>query len=182
MIRNQGRLPEKKQAANKKWLKAECDQKRAELKDTAPGIEDAGVSADAGPQIANNIVMPAFPLQLGQMLAQCTAYSKIDMLEPGSVFLREEMSDSKITDRVFHLRNQIFSLVYDERQVTAETWGRLSVFSLKPDLWFLHQLLEANEGRNCMALVMIAKEARARILLWEMAQFGVLHAAVTRGW
>ncbi len=51
-----------KQAANKKRLKVERDQKKAEQKDTTPGVEDAGASADAGPQIANNIVMPAFPL------------------------------------------------------------------------------------------------------------------------
>ncbi len=52
--------------------------------------------------------MPAFPLQLGQMLVQRTGYSKVDVLEPGSIFLHEELSDSKITDRVFHLCNQIF--------------------------------------------------------------------------
>ncbi len=137
------------------------------------------MSTDAGPQIANNIVMPVFPLQLGQMLAQCTGYNEIDVLEPGSVFFREEMSDSEITDRVFHLCDQIFTLVYDEREATTEMWGRLSVFSLKLDLHFIHQFLEANEGRNHTALVMIAKEARARILLQEMAHFGVLHLIST---
>ncbi len=41
--------------------------------------------------------MPMFPLRLGQLLTQCTDYSKIDVLEPGSVFLREDMTDSEIT-------------------------------------------------------------------------------------
>ncbi len=118
--------------------------------------------------------MPSFPLQLGQMLAQCTGHNEIDVLEPSSIFLREYLSDSEITNRVFALHDQIFALIYDERQVTVEMWGRLALFSLKLDLPFLHQFLEANEGCNHLALVLIAKEARARILLWEMAQLGVL--------
>ncbi len=80
--------------------------------------------------------MPMFPLQLGQLLMQHTDYSKIDMLERGCFFLREEMPDSEITTRVIALRDQALSLVRDEKQVTTETWGRLSVFGLKPDLLF----------------------------------------------
>ncbi len=75
------------------------------------------------------------------------------------------MSDGEITDRVISLHNQILDLMRDNRLVTTETWGRLRVFSLKPDIHFLHQFLEANEGRNRLALVRIAQEARARVLL-----------------
>ncbi len=63
------------------------------------------------------------------------------------------------------LCDQILCLVRDEKQVTTKTWGRLSVFGLRPDIPFLHQFLEANEGCNHIALAMIAKEARARIIL-----------------
>ncbi len=58
----------------------------AKKKDTAPGLEDAG--AAPGAIMFNNIVMPSFPLLLGDMLTQCTRYSKIDVLKHGSIFLR----------------------------------------------------------------------------------------------
>ncbi len=75
------------------------------------------------------------------------------------------MSDSEITERVISLCNQILDLLCDDRLVTAETWGRLSLFGLKLDIHFLHQFLEANEGRNRIALVRIVQETCARVLL-----------------
>ncbi len=81
-----------------KRLKAERDQKRAAKRDATPGREEAGTDAGIGPQMDNDIVMPMFPLWLGQMLTQHTDYSEIDVLEQGSIFLREEMSDSELTE------------------------------------------------------------------------------------
>ncbi len=106
-----------------------------------------------------------FPLWLGQMLMQRTEYSEIDVLEPSSIFLRKELSDSEITERVTALHDQLLSLVRDEKQVTTESWGRLLVFGIKLDLPFLHQFFEANRGANCIALAKIAKEAWAWIIL-----------------
>ncbi len=62
----------------------------------------------------------------------------------------------------------------DPRLVTPETWGRLSVFGLHPNVQFLHQFLEANTGRNRRSLVALAREARARVILQEMATIGML--------
>ncbi len=87
------------------------------------------------------------------------------------------MSDAEITDIVIALRDQTISLIHDEKQVTQESWGRPGVFSLKPDLLFLHQFLEANQGRNRIALATLAMEARAWIVLREMAQVGVIRLA-----
>ncbi len=96
--------------------------------------------------------MPMFPARLGEMLRRCTDYNEIDVLEKGASFLREEMSNAEITERVIALHAQIITLVHDEKQVTLESWGRLGVFGLKPNLPFLHQFLEANQGRNRRAL------------------------------
>ncbi len=157
--------------------KAERDRKKAAEQEATPGQEEAGEGVSDGPLMANNIVMPMFPLQLGQVLAQRTDYNEIDVLERGCAFLHQDMPDSEITTRVIALRDQVLSLVCDEKQVTNESWGRLSVFGLKPDLLFLQQFFKANQGRNRLALALIAKEARARVILREMAQVGVLRLA-----
>ncbi len=65
------------------------------------------------------------------------------------------MSDGKITERVIMLCNQILVLIHDPKSVTSESWGRLSVFSLQPDIRFLHQFLEANDGANRRVLVLL---------------------------
>ncbi len=49
----------------------ERDQKKAVEQNAAPGQEEAGEGASSGVQMDRNIVMPKFPLLLGQMLAQC---------------------------------------------------------------------------------------------------------------
>ncbi len=162
-------VAKERKAAAEKW---HCQLKTAEKRDTAPGLEEAGGEPRA--PAFHNIVMPAFPLQLGDVLAQCTGYSEIDVLERGSTFLRKDMSDGEITERVITFRGQVLNLMRDPRLVTAETWGRLSVFSLKPDIHFLHQFLEANKGCNRLALVTLTREARARVILWEMATIGML--------
>ncbi len=82
---------EKKAAYDKQHHKL----KTAEKNDTAPGVEEAGVAAAS---MFHNVVMPAFPLSLGEVLTQCTQYSEIDVLEPGSTFLQKDMSDSEITE------------------------------------------------------------------------------------
>ncbi len=166
---------ESKQAAKEKRIATEKQfhqQKTAEKRDTAPGVEDAG--ARPGALMFGSIAMPAFLLLLGDMLAQRTGYSEVDVLEWGSTFLQIDMSDGEITDRVISLHDQIFDLMCDHRLVTTETWGRLSVFSLKLDIHFLHQFLEANEGRNQLALVKIVQEACTRVLLREMATVSIL--------
>ncbi len=84
------------------------------------------------------------------------------------------MSDGEITERVIILRGQKLDLMRDPRLVTAETQGRLSVFGLKLDVHFLHQFLEANEGRNRLAPVTLAQEAHARVILQRMATVGML--------
>ncbi len=89
---------ELKQAAKEKKAAAAkriCEQKITEKRDTTPGLEDAGA---APARMINNIVTPSFPLLLGDMLAQCTRYSEIDVLEHGSIFLRNDMSDGEITE------------------------------------------------------------------------------------
>ncbi len=140
---------ESKQMAKEKRIAAEKwhhQARTAEKRDTAPGVEEAGGGPDA--LVFNSIVMPAFPLLLGEMLMQCTRYSEVDVLERGSTFLQRDMSDGEITDRVISLHDQIPDLMRDYRLVTTEAWGRLSVFGLKPDIHLLHQFLEANEGCN----------------------------------
>ncbi len=136
----------------------ERDWKKAAEKEAAPGGE-AGEDVYSDAPIVNNIVMPMFPLQLGQMLARQTGYSEIDVLEKGTFFLRADMPDSEIASRVNALRDQVLTLVCNEKLVTPESWGRLTIFGLKPDLLFLQQFFEANQGRNRLALTQIAKEA-----------------------
>ncbi len=118
-----------------------------------------------GAQMFQNIIMPTFLLQLGEVLTQRTGYNEIDVLPQGSEFLHENMPDSEISSRVIALRDQVLTLVRDEKQVTNESWGRLSVFGLEPNLLFLNQFFEANQGRNRIALTLLTKEARARMIL-----------------
>ncbi len=75
----------------------EHDRKRAAKRDAAPGQKEAGMDDSNGAQMDRNIVMPSFPLPLGKMLMQHTGYNEIDVLAPGSEFLRQDMSDSEIT-------------------------------------------------------------------------------------
>ncbi len=135
------RVAKEKKAAFEKRYHA---KRTAEKNDTTPGLEPSG----GGAPMFHNVVMPTFPLSLGQVLAQRTRYSEIHVLEPGSTFLRADMSDGEITERVISLHSQIFDLIHDLKSVTSESWGRLSVFGLQLDLRFLHQFLEANVGTN----------------------------------
>ncbi len=72
--RESRRDAQKKRAEQTKFIKAERDQKKAVKRDAAPGQEEAGMNAGIGPQMENDIVMPMFPLWLGQMLMQHTDY------------------------------------------------------------------------------------------------------------
>ncbi len=77
---------ESKRVAKEKKLafkKQYCAKRTVEKNDTTPGLEAAGGRAP----MSHGVVMPAFPLSLGQVLTQCKRYSEIDVLEPGSTFL-----------------------------------------------------------------------------------------------
>ncbi len=73
-------VTKEKKAAFKKQYHV---KRTAEKNDTALGLKAAGGRAP----IFHSVVMLTFPLSLGQVLVQCTRYSEIDVLEPGSTFL-----------------------------------------------------------------------------------------------
>ncbi len=88
---------EKRAAAEKQY-----HQKRmAEKNDTTPGLEEE--AGGPGALMFHNVVMPAFPLPLGEVLTQCSQYSEDHVLEPGSTFLQRDMSDGEIAERVINL-------------------------------------------------------------------------------